>query len=93
MSKLSVRTRMPRFAALAGGIAVAVLMGACARYEAKPIDPRQSAAEFSALRLDAPQLRQGVARLLPRADQEWPPQQWDRQCYCHPPTRSCRLCS
>lgn len=58
--------------------ACTIAVAGCATYEPKPIDPHTSAAEFSARRLDAPELRNDVVRLLPRAAAEWPPQPWDR---------------
>jgi CRISPR system Cascade subunit CasA len=47
-------------------------------YQAAPLAPQHSVDEFAARRLDAPQLRDDLARVLPQAAAAWPPQQWDR---------------
>ncbi len=50
----------------------------CEHYQAAPLTPQHSVDEFAARRLDAPQLRDDLARLLPQATATWPPQEWDR---------------
>ncbi len=55
-----------------------IVLGACTKYEARPIDPQRSLSEFSSRRLDSPAVRDDVERLLPRAATTWPPQEWDR---------------
>lgn len=59
------------------GLVLGVLAG-CATYQAAPLDPRQTADQFKARRLDDRQLRDQLARLLPQAGTSWPPQSWDR---------------
>jgi len=60
-------------------IALATLaLGACATYTPAPIEPATTAAAFAARRLDAPALRESVARVLPAAAEPWPPAAWDR---------------
>ena len=54
------------------------VLAACVSYEPKPLQPAQSAAQFAARRLDAPELRKQVARVLPQAETTWPPPAWDR---------------
>jgi CRISPR system Cascade subunit CasA len=51
---------------------------ACVNYEARPLQPQQTAERFGARRLDAPELRDQVAQFLPRAATQWPPKTWDR---------------
>jgi cobalt-zinc-cadmium efflux system outer membrane protein len=50
----------------------------CEHYQAAPLTPQHSVDEFAARRLDAPQLREDLARMLPQAAAAWPPQEWDR---------------
>lgn len=78
MGKHSVRAQTRLFAVTVRCAALASLVCACTPYVPKPIDTRRSAADFSALRLDDARVREGVAHLLPRAAQEWPPHQWNR---------------
>jgi outer membrane protein, heavy metal efflux system len=62
-------------------IIVLALVGACAScvdYQAAPLKPEQTAEQFSARRLDAPQLQEEVGRLIPQAATAWPPQPWNR---------------
>jgi outer membrane protein TolC len=60
-------------------IALTLLVpGACATYTPAPIDPARTAEAFAARRLDAPELRDAVARALPEAAEPWPPGAWDR---------------
>jgi CRISPR system Cascade subunit CasA len=66
---------MGRCAAL---LCLAQIWAGCVHYQAAPLTPQHSADEFAARRLDAPQLRDDLARMLPQAAAEWPPQEWDR---------------
>ena len=60
-------------------IALAVLaLGACATYVPAPIEPAKTAEAFAARRLDAPAVRDQIARVLPAAAEPWPPAEWDR---------------
>jgi outer membrane protein, heavy metal efflux system len=59
-------------------VAVAAVLAGCVAYEPKPMDVHGSAADFSARSLDAAQAHEEIARLLPSAAQNWPPQQWNR---------------
>lgn len=59
-------------------VAAAIAIAGCVAYEPKPIDPQRTATDFSARRIDAPQWRDEIARLIPSAAQNWPPQEWDR---------------
>lgn len=60
-------------------IALAALaLAACATYTPAPIEPAQTAEAFAARRLDAPAVRDQVARVLPEAAEPWPPVAWDR---------------
>jgi outer membrane protein, heavy metal efflux system len=52
--------------------------GACATYAPAPIEPAKTAEVFAARRLDAPAVRDQVARVLPEAAEPWPPAEWDR---------------
>ena len=58
--------------------ALTTALAACATYTPAPIDPKQSAETFAARRLDAPALRDAVARVAPQAVAAWPPREWDR---------------
>jgi outer membrane protein TolC len=53
-------------------------LAACATYQPTPLDPRHTAEQFTARRLDDNQLRDQLARLLPQGKKSWPPQTWDR---------------
>ena len=55
-----------------------MLLAACASYQPAPLNPEQSAVQFSARRLDAAALEQQVSRLLPQAAAAWPPAAWNR---------------
>lgn len=57
---------------------LALCLGACASYHARPLHPRASARTFAARRLDSPALRQAVTKLLPQAPAQWPPPRWNR---------------
>ncbi|HET7924618.1 MAG TPA: TolC family protein, partial [Rhodanobacteraceae bacterium] len=59
-------------------VLAALALGACATYTPAPIEPAATAAAFAARRLDAPELRDQVARVLPEAAEPWPPAAWDR---------------
>lgn len=54
------------------------LIAGCVGYQAAPLDPKHSAEQFAARRLDDTQLRDDLASLIPRAGTAWPPQAWDR---------------
>ena len=54
------------------------ILGGCVAYHAMPLEPRHSADQFAARRLDEDTLRSDLARLLPQAAASWPPPQWDR---------------
>jgi outer membrane protein, heavy metal efflux system len=53
------------------------LLAGCAHFEAKPLSPDQTAAQFEARTLDDPGLRKFVAQNFKRDLKEWPPQEWD----------------
>jgi outer membrane protein TolC len=59
------------------GLMLGVLIG-CATYEAAPLDPKRTADQFRARRLEDRQLREQLVRILPQAGASWPPQSWDR---------------
>ncbi|MCG6921430.1 MAG: TolC family protein [Acidobacteria bacterium] len=60
-------------AALAG----LVLLGGCVHYQARPIDPAQTAQSFSARRLDDPGLEAFVEANAEPRPEAWPPPVWD----------------
>jgi len=72
------RARARRWLRASALVALVLLVAACATYTPAPIDPSQSAAAFAARRLDAPELKDAVARVLPQAAEPWPPPAWDR---------------
>ena len=55
-----------------------IFAGGCAHYAAAPLAPERSADDFAARRLDQPQLRDSISRLMPQAAAAWPPREWDR---------------
>jgi outer membrane protein, heavy metal efflux system len=57
---------------------IALGLGACASYHAKPLNPPQSARTFAARRLESPALRDAVTGLLPQPPTQWPPSRWNR---------------
>lgn len=62
-------------------VAIAAVLGAlsgCVAYQAAPLEPRHSADQFAARRLDEDPLRTDLMRLMPQAAALWPLQQWDR---------------
>jgi len=64
-----------------GALAVALTalaLAACATYAPAPIEPAKTADAFAARRLDAPELRDRIARVMPEAAEPWPPAAWDR---------------
>ncbi|HVT31066.1 MAG TPA: TolC family protein [Rhodanobacteraceae bacterium] len=63
---------------VAGLVACAGALAACASYVPAPIDTRQSAEAFGAKRLDAPHVREDIERVTPGAIAAWPPPTWDR---------------
>ena len=68
----------PRGASRVATALAMLALGACATYAPAPIEPAKTAEAFGARRLDAPALRDEVARVLPAAAQAWPPAEWDR---------------
>jgi len=58
--------------------ALALTLAACATYTPAPLDPARTIDDFAARRLDAPTLRDNVARVLPQAAEPWPPLAWNR---------------
>jgi outer membrane protein, heavy metal efflux system len=72
---------LPRFGLperWAAWLAFVGCLAGCVHYQAAPLAPERSAGEFAARRLDAPQLQDQVAKLLPPAAATWPPREWDR---------------
>jgi outer membrane protein, heavy metal efflux system len=59
------------------GLMLGVLIS-CATYEAAPLDPKRTADQFRARRLDDQQLQEQLVRIVPQAGDSWPPQSWDR---------------
>lgn len=59
-------------------LALMASLSACATYEARPLEPAQSARTFAARRLDSPQLHIAVEATLPHAFASWPPRTWNR---------------
>ncbi|MBX6420163.1 MAG: TolC family protein [Nevskia sp.] len=55
-----------------------LLLAGCAAYQAQPLNLADNAQRFAARRLDAPQLRDAIAPLLPAPPASWPPSRWDR---------------
>jgi cobalt-zinc-cadmium efflux system outer membrane protein len=55
-----------------------LLLAGCATYQPEPLHPEHSAAQFSARRLDALELRDRIADLLPQSASVWPPPAWNR---------------
>ncbi len=55
-----------------------ILTGGCVQYHAAPLAPKRSADDFAARRLDQPQLRDSISRLMPQGAAVWPPREWDR---------------
>ena len=60
------------------GLTLGVMAAGCASYEAAPLDPKHTAAQFGARRLDDRGLQEQLVRILPRAGESWPPRSWDR---------------
>jgi cobalt-zinc-cadmium efflux system outer membrane protein len=69
---------------------LALLLGGCVHYQARPIDPAQTAQSFAERRLDDPGLQVFVAANAQHPPEEWPPPAWDLQAltlaafYFHP---------
>jgi outer membrane protein, heavy metal efflux system len=79
--RLSARRTVAVAPSGASRVALALEMlalGACATYTPAPIEPAKTAEAFAAQRLDAPALRESIARVLPEAAESWPPAEWDR---------------
>ena len=60
------------------GFLCAGLAAACAHYQAAPLEPAASAAEFAARKIADVKLSEDLARLMPEAERAWPPKAWDR---------------
>jgi outer membrane protein TolC len=60
------------------GLLCAGLAAGCAHYQAAPLDPAASAAEFAARRISDVKLSPDLANLMPEAERAWPPTTWDR---------------
>jgi cobalt-zinc-cadmium efflux system outer membrane protein len=54
-----------------------LLLGGCVHYQARPIDPAQTAQSFAARRLDDPGLRAFVETNAAPRPASWPPARWD----------------
>ncbi len=71
-------------------LAVLFLLAGCAHFEAQPLSPDQTAAQFDARTLDDPGLKKFLERNLKRDFTTWPPQEWDFEAltlvalYYHP---------
>jgi outer membrane protein TolC len=59
-------------------VVLASVAGGCVRYESKPLAPQRSADAFGARRLDSPEIRDEISRLMPGSVNPWPPPAWDR---------------
>ena len=57
----------------ATGVAVVLVLAGCAHYQARPIDPAVTAAQWQARRLDDPMLAERLAPVLREAQLDWPP--------------------
>ena len=62
-----------------GGILVAALsmLAGCAQFEARPLLPERTAADFEARTLDDPNLKEFLRTNLKGELQQWPMQEWD----------------
>ena len=69
---------MSAFGRVIASCCLAAMLAACATYTPAPLDPAQSAAEFAQRRLDAPELRDELERVLPQTISAWPPSEWNR---------------
>jgi len=67
---------VPRRAVVAFS-ALALLLAGCARYQARPLVPAQTAAAIEARSLSAPELRRYLADNSGRDVAAWPPETWD----------------
>jgi cobalt-zinc-cadmium efflux system outer membrane protein len=56
---------------------MAVMSGGCARFEARPLVPQDTANRFEARTLDAPDLKVFLEKNLKCQALQWPPQEWD----------------
>jgi outer membrane protein TolC len=54
-----------------------LLLGGCVHYQARPLDPAQTAQSFAARRLDDPGLRSFVETNAAPRPETWPPSRWD----------------
>jgi outer membrane protein TolC len=62
----------------AGVASVLLVLTGCVDYQAAPLQPRNSADQFAARRMDDERFRQELSRVLPQSVESWPLQQWDR---------------
>ena len=62
----------------ATALLLAGVLAGCAHYQAAPLDPSRSAAEYAARRLTEPRVREELKGLLPQSAAAWPPREWDR---------------
>lgn len=69
-----MRYALPR----ATGAIVLLVLAGCAHYQARPIDPTATAAQWQARRLDDPALATRLAPLLRDAQLSWPPARYGR---------------
>jgi cobalt-zinc-cadmium efflux system outer membrane protein len=61
---------------VAAALAGLSLLGSCARFEARPLSPEQTAAQFEARTLDASGLRRFIEQNLKRDLSGWPLHEW-----------------
>jgi len=54
-----------------------MFLAGCARFEAEPLSPQRTAAQFEARTLDAPRLKMFLERNSQREFANWPLQEWD----------------
>jgi outer membrane protein TolC len=68
-------TSIVRFVAVQA--TVLFLLAGCARFEARPLSPEQTARQFEARTLDDPQLKEFLEANLKRDLADWPLRKWD----------------
>ena len=59
-------------------VATLAMLAGCAHYQARPIDPAQTAAQWRARRLDDPALAERLHPLLEKTGVAWPPARYGR---------------
>ena len=67
--------------AIAIPMTVLCLLAGCARFEARPLLPQRTAADFEARTLDSPDLRAFIEKNLKGQMAQWPPQEWDLRTF------------